>query len=376
MRVTESMGPAWERMKSLLFRPFAIGTWFSFGLAFFLQSCIEGDGGSNFNLPSGGGSGGGGSHRGESDDDIGGLLHDLGGRLGSSLGGAGGRPDPLAALERLDSAMLVAILVGAVAVAIPIVLLMTWLGTRGQMMAIRGVASGRADISENWSGTREAGGALFKLHLALMGLGLVTLGPVVGIGAAVVGMPILRDHADYHAMVVPILVLAVVALLVMIPFLLVRAMTRNFVAPIMLKHGIGARDAWMRFWAVGRAHVGSIFVFFILRAVVGLGAAIVGTVAGFLTCCIGFLPFLHDTLMAPYHVFERAWTLEVLASMSPDFDLRQAPPPPAGPAGGPPGGYPGGPSSNPYGGGAGDNPYLGPGYGPPPAGGFGGPGAT
>lgn len=369
MRVTESMGPAWERMKNLLFRPFNVGTWFSFGLAFFLQSCLEGGGGGNFNLPSGGG-GGGGSHRGESDDHLGGLLHDLGSRLGSSLGGAGVRPSPFAVLDRLDPTMLVAILAAALVLAIPIVLLMTWLGTRGQMMAIRGVATGRADVSENWSGTRSAGGALFKLHLALMGLGFVTLAPVVGVGV-VVTLPILRDHADPRTMLGPVLGLAFAALVVMIPFLLVRAMTRNFVAPIMLKHDIGAREAWKRFWAVGRDHVGSIFVFFILRALVGLGAAIAGTLAGFLTCCIGFLPFLHDTLMAPYHVFERAWTLEVLASMSPDFDLRQGPPPPAGPLTGPPGG-----PVNPYAAGASDNPYLSPGYGPPPAGGFGGPGAT
>ncbi len=53
MRVTESLSPAWEHMKRVLFRPFNLGTWFSFGFIFFLQSCAEG-GGSSFNFPGGG----------------------------------------------------------------------------------------------------------------------------------------------------------------------------------------------------------------------------------------------------------------------------------------------------------------------------------
>ena len=153
--------------------------------------------------------------------------------------------------------------------------------------------------------------------------------------------------------------LGVVLLLVMIPFALVGAMARNFVAPIMLKHGLTAREGWKRFWAVGKDHVGSIIGFFVLRIVVAIGAGIVGTIAAVCTCCLGFLPILHQTLMAPYYVFERAWTLEVLASMSPDFDLRGGGDPRRRirTAGGGPAPY------SPYGGSPQNNPYAPPGYG-------------
>jgi len=347
MRVTESMGPAWETMKRVLFRPFNIGTWFSFGFIFFLQSCVEGGGGgNNLRLPntgSGGGHGGGGSG-GDTGNNLAGLFHDLLRSSGPDLP---------------ETGVLVIIAAIACVVAIPMIILMLWLGTRGQMMAIRSVATGQAGIGDQWNATRDAGGKLFKFHMAMTGIGLVFFLPLAG-GGVLLAMPVIRDGAAIESILPALIGLGMVAVLLMIPLLLVNSLARNFVAPIMLKHGLGAREGWKRFWAVGRSHVGGIFLFFVMRVIVGIGAGIVGIVAGFLTCCLGFLPVLHQTVMAPYYVFERAWTLEVLASMSPDFDLR------GGGGGEPTGPVPynqGGGGYNPYAGQPGDNPYAPPGYG-------------
>lgn len=374
------MGPAWETMKRILFRPFNIGTWFSFGFIFFLQSCMEGGGG-NYRVPNGFGSDSSGrGHGGETGNNLAAIAHDVVSSLpfGHQLSGSG-----------LDSSMIITVLAIACVVAIPMIILMYWLGTRGQMMAIRAVASGQGTVGEQWNATREAGGMLFKFHLAMLGIGLVLFVPVLG-GGVLLALPTIRDGAPIESVLPALLGVGAVALIVMLPFLIVGAMARNFVAPIMLKHGVGAREGWKRFWSVGRNHVGGIVLFFVLRALVGIAAAIVGVIAGFLTCCLGFLPVLNQTLMAPYHVFERAWTLEVLASMSPDFDLRGggAPPPPDPFGGGGGGGFNpytapntgnpyappgyGGGGGNPYGGGGG-NPYGGGGHGGPPPGGFGTP---
>jgi hypothetical protein len=381
MRVTESMGPAWETMKRILFRPFNIGTWFSFGFVFFLQSCIEGGGSNGLNIPrgSGGGSGGSGGSGGfgqpsggeDTGNDLSRIAHDLASSLhlpfGHSLSGGGS--------SGLDPSMIVILVAIACLVAIPLVILMQWLGTRGQMMAIRSVAIGQANIGEQWNATRDAGGKLFKFHLAMTAIGLVMLLPFCAAGV-LIALPVFRDGARIETLLPMLLGIGAVALLLVFPLLLVNAMARNFVAPIMLKHGLGARDGWKRFWAVGRQHLGGIVVFYLLRMLVGIGAGIVGLVAGLLTCCLGLLPVLHQTLMAPYYVFERAWTLEVLASMSPDFDVRAggggpaAPPAPYHPYGGGGGGGGGGGAYNPYAPQPGDNPYAPPGYGG--GGGYGG----
>lgn len=357
MRVTDSIGPAWERTKAVLFRPFNLGTWFSFGFVFFLQSCMEGGGG-NLNIPNGsGGNSGSGSGGGETDNAI-----------SHALGALGPPRMPWADLE---PGLVVGIVVAAAVIAIPLILLAYWLGTRGQMMAIQCAAVGRADVGALWSGTRSQANKLLKFHLALAGISLVVFLPVLVVGALLIA-PRLSAGEGFESVLGVIVGLAVLVLILVIPFAIVGGMTRNFVAPIMLKYDIGAREAWKRFWAVGRDHVGGIIGFFLLRFVFAIGAGIVGTIAGLLTCCIGLLPVMHQTLMAPYYLFERTWTLEVLASMHPDFDLRNAEAaapayPPYGPAGyGPPPGY--GPVAPP------DNPYAPPGYGGyDPSGGGGGP---
>ena len=349
MRVTESMRPAWETMKRILFRPFHAGTWFSFGFVFFLQSCMEGGGGggNGLNLP-GNNSGGSHGHDGDTGNNLLGVMHDVSSAFGLSRG-AGELP---------ETGVIIIILAAACIIAIPLVILMMWLGTRGQMMAIRAVAGGQAGIGEQWNATRDAGGMLFKWNLAMSGISLVLFAPLIVIGV-LTALPVMRDGATIESVLPILLGIGAVAILFMLPFYVMGAMARNFVAPLMLKHGIGARDGWKRFWAVGRNHVGSIFVFYIMRVLVSISAGIVGVVASVMTCCLGFLPVLHQTLMAPYYVFERAWVLEVLASMSPDFDLRTSGPTPPSPYGQGTGFGP-----NPYGGPApGDNPYAPPGYG-------------
>lgn len=374
MRVTESMGPAWETMKRLLFRPFNIGTWFSFGFIFFLQSCVEGGGSNGLNIPRGnsGGGGSGGSGGGDTGNRIDAVAHDIAHSLaqfgsGLSSGNAPGAD--------FDTSLIIIIAAVGIVIAIPIIILTYWLGTRGQMMSIRAVATGNGSIGEQWSATREAAGMLFKFHLAFAGFSCLVFLPLIGVGGVML-LPVYKDGAAIESMLPMLIGLGVLILVLIFPFMLVGAMARNFVAPIMLKHDIGAREGWRRFWAVGRNHIGAIFGFYVMRVLVGMLAGVVGIFAGLLTCCLGLLPILHQTVMAPYYVFERAWTLEVLASMSSDFDLRSGvAAAPVDPYGG--GGGGGGGAYNPYAGAPAENPYAPPGYGGggynnPPPGGFGG----
>ncbi len=380
MRVTESIGPAWETMRRLLFRPFNLGTWFSFGLIFALQSCVEGGGGNSFRVPdlgnqgtsSGSGSSSGTGSGSWSSDAI---THVLPGNLLSESG-----------FPELGGTWIAVIGVTVLVVIVSLILLLYWLGSRGQMMAIRAVATGESDVGAAWRATDASGGRMFKFHLAFMGIALLVFVPVLGIAMAIT-IPAMHGQ-QFGDLLLLLLPVALIGVLVMIPLAMVRSLARNFVAPIMLKHEIGARDAWKRFWAIGKDHVGSIIVFWLVGIGFAIVAAIAAMVTGFLTCCLGFLPIIHQTVMAPYYVFERAWTLEILASMSPDFDVRAVPPDPyggGGPYGGPYGGFGGGPQHGGYpppgygGGGYGGGGYGGGGYGGPPpggmppGGGFGGP---
>jgi hypothetical protein len=283
---------------------------------------------------------------------------------------------PFAGLPDLETGVWVGIGIGLLFAFVAFSVLALWLGTRGRMMAIRSVATGNAAFSETWAATAAPGIALFKFHLALAGIGLVVALPLVG-GFALVLLPFMRGTAELTELWPALLALGGLGLVALIPFSIVGELTKSFVSPIMLKEGVGARDAWKRFWPVAKEHLGGLVLYFVLRVVFWIGATIVGTLAGFITCCIGFLPVLHQTIMAPWYVFERAWALEVLASLGPEFDLMVRAPDPSG-FGGPGGGY-GGPVYPggyypPAGGGGGYGPPGGGGYGPPGGGGYGPPG--
>lgn len=55
------------------------------------------------------------------------------------------------------------------------------------------------------------------------------------------------------------------------------------------------------------------------RVVLGFAMGIVSTAAVFLTRCLGGLPVVHQTLLAPLYFFDRSFTLHVLASIGGEY---------------------------------------------------------
>ena len=296
MLVTATLRPAWDMVNRALFRPAQFNTWISFGLIFFLQSCLETEGANlNLRLPGKGG-------------------------FPSGPPGPGGFHMPV-----IDPSVIALVVVGALVVTIPLVVLALWLGTRGQMMAIRSVASARAEIGAMWAGTRDAGYALFRFHLVITSISAVLSLPIAAFFVITL-LRLARSEATFDDVSPTLAVLGLLLIALWIPTAIVKSLVRNFVAPIMLRDGTGVVEAWRKFWSVGQHSVGPMIGFMLLRVVVELVAGVVGVMVGYLTCCIGFLPVVHQTLMSPWYVFERAWSLEVLASMGPGFDLIQREP--------------------------------------------------
>ncbi len=121
-------------------------------------------------------------------------------------------------------------------------------------------------------------------------------------------------------------------------------MIRNFVAPVMLRFDLGAGEAWSHFRSAASGSFGSIALFFLIRVALGVGVGLLAFVVTLCTCCIGALPVLQQTLMAPWLFFERAYGLYAIESLGPDMkmldelDDRPAPyPPPPGGGFAPPG---------------------------------------
>lgn len=321
MRIFASLTPAWGRMRDMLFRPFSAGAWFILGFIFFLQSFVDGGGGGRLNQNFGGGG--------------------SGGRSGGP--GAAGAPDVVEMLKSLreivnkQAASLGILVATGVVVGLIALVGFSWIGTRGQMMAIRNVSRGEASVAQAWHETRDAAFSMFKVRLLLAAIGLGITIPLVVLAVSRTYSLIDAGVTDGETLLVGVLPIVVVLVATSLAFSVVESILRNFVAPLMWRFELGFRDAVARFRELADGNWGPIIGFLLLRFVAALLFGVVDSLVVTCTCCIGGLPVLHQTLLAPWYVFERAWTLYFIESAGPEWKMTddiappQFPGPPAPP---------------------------------------------
>ncbi len=296
MAVTEPIERAMGYTRRTLFQPFLFNRWLSLGVIIFFESLVQGGGATGVRIP------GSGSH------------------------GSGGAEESLSeainqGVAWVTAHLIVVVPVGALVMALILgfLVVIAWIGSRGQIMFVRAVALEDASIGENWHGARETYGSLFHFRLFLMGAALVVSAlALLFMGAVAIGLA-----AQGIDSIWPYMFAMLPALLVWVPFSIgvwiVGLLLRNFVAPLMWLRTQSCADAWREFGVIARANKLSVALVLLLRAAYFLGFAVVSLLIGCMTCCLGFLPVLHQTLFAPFYVFDRAYTLGVLESLGPDY---------------------------------------------------------
>ncbi|MCU0693443.1 MAG: hypothetical protein MUF54_18790 [Polyangiaceae bacterium] len=299
MNVTDTLAPAWQHMTRMLFRPFELGKWFALGLMVFMEMLGQ-TGGGSFGIPDPGGGGGWPT------TEPGGIADaiDKGVRwIGENLG------------------LVLATAIPLTLAGLAMFAVVVWLSARAQLMFARAVATDDANLGRNWRGTAGATKSLFLFRLALEGavLGLVLGG--LGVLFWLAYLLLRRNETDWTVYVMQLgpIVLVWVALL-MIPGI-VSTLLRSFVVPLMLRLGVPCTDAWRHFARIVRDSVGPLVLFVVLRGLFAIVFGFVNLLVILLTCCIGALPVINQAVTAPYHVFERAWSLLALRSLGPEYDL-------------------------------------------------------
>jgi hypothetical protein len=309
MNLSTPFSQAFRHTQRLLFRPFDVAAWFALGLIFFLDQ-LDGGGrfSTNFRWPGGARSSGTSFNLGETFREA--------------------RAWVSAHIEDI-------VLFGSIAlVALVLVsLLVMWLACRGHAMAVHAVARAEARVADAWSATRDAAWSLFRFRLVLAALALLAWGPLA-VMSVMRALDLAERHAatspmDYMSALAPFFILAAFLALAMA---VVTTLLDGLVLPMMLLFRIPCLAAWRRLFAIARRAPLGIALYLVTRLGIGIAIAIVGTVAAFATCCLGALPVLHQTLLAPAYVFERAFSLFVLESFGPEYrmvtpELPPAPPP-------------------------------------------------
>jgi len=306
MQLVEPLNLAITRAQLILFRPLDLRRWFALGLIIFLAMLTR--------------TGGFGSNIGFSwpfSSSPGGLGQSL--RHGTQNGAAMIQANWVLSLI-LGSAALVA----GTALAI----LFLWLSSRGQMMLIRAVASNDTGIRANWAATAREGHSLFLFRLAIWFIAAAASLVLILIGA----IGAFLHSKMLLALLVPLLLLF---FLLVLSYAIVEFLVAAFVAPLMLHLRVGCIEGWRAFRPILAANLGIVLLIFVVRIAYFFAFGIVSTLATCCTCCIAALPLLHQTVFAPFYVFDRAFTLYALSSSGAEYQvIRPEPPfeeaPPAG----------------------------------------------
>lgn len=293
MNVIESLSLAIDRCKRLLFQPFDIFTWLRFGFIIFLASLATGGHG-------GGNSGG------------------YGNRSGATF------PETIEqAREWVLANLTLVVLIGGIIVltVMALMLVLLWLGSRGQMMLIRAVAMGDPYIGRNWSAVRRQGNSVWRFRIILMIVGAAVFIPLVIAAILLIfGLAESGEQAflPFLMALLPLITIGVVAGL---PFWMIHLLLTTFVMPLMYKDDVLCIEGWRRFRVMSNGNLGPILLLFVIRFAYFIGFGIVAFFVGCITCCLGFIPYIHDTLLAPFYVFDRAYSLYAIESLGPTYRI-------------------------------------------------------
>lgn len=291
------------RTTRVLFRPFNLGAWFSWGFVFWLASLVDPIADWNGKL----------------------KLPDFGGSRHASTGPTT-LPDPIELPPEIQDALdRHAAAIGA-AVATTIVLsfvlgiVFMWIGCRGLMMSYRSISIGYVGIGEAWRETAKPANALFRLHLLVSGIGSVIALPLLAVAWHGVASAYGGGERDLQVLVriaIPfLLVVGAIGIVVALVFFV----ARQFLAPILLfVPKCTLREAFARFFRMLSQDTGGVMLFVLARIGLALVLAVISSFFSAITCCIGGLPLLHQTILAPALAFDRAFTLHALASIGPEY---------------------------------------------------------
>lgn len=303
--VVDPIGPAIERVKLVLFRPFSLERWIVIGFCAWLATFGERGGG-----------GGGGRYN------------------------FGGREELRVAVDRARDFVaanlywLLPVAVIGLIVIVGLWLLLAWLSSRGRFMFLYCVAQNKAEVKNPWSWYGEHGDRLFAFRVVL---GIIAFAIMVLFTAAIV-VPIFVIKTSLVLSIAAGVSGGLLLLIAAITFGIIGKFTKDFVVPIMYLRGPSAVQGWRILLDVLSVNKGRFILYLLFQIVIGLaiGSIVIATacVTCGCACCLLALPFVGTVAMLPILVFQRSYSLYYLAQYGPEFNViapAAEETPPAGP---------------------------------------------
>ena len=286
----EPLSRAWARMTKALFKPFDLNKWFVIGFNAFLAGLLSWHRSST-------------SSQAEHKEDLGWSEFVHAPRL--LWDWIIGHPFWVVAI----------IFIGIFIIALIVVL--TWLSSRGKFMFLDNVVNNQAEIAKPWKQYSAEGNSLFLWRL---GFGLIAF-MCFGLFFVIFFMTAAGIYNSTSSPHVPLILFVIgmgfVFLLILAIIGFIGFFLDSFVVPIMYKDSLTASQAWGKFLALFRQHALHFILFGLL--VFGLGFLFfIGVVMfGLFTCLAGFIllliPYIGTVITLPIWYTFRVFSLEFLA---------------------------------------------------------------
>jgi hypothetical protein len=310
---TQAFDSAWERMHVILFRSFDFGKWCAIGLSAFLAGFLQGGNGFNFNVN-------GNPFQ---------SANNLGNGQKFSLPQL--HSDFHNAIAGLQLGIIVLVVLMVMAIIFAIILVVYWLGARGQFLLLDNIVRNRGAISWPWQYYARQANSLFFFYLLFLVISVLILLPIIAVGI-VMAIPLFRHHRwPEGGEIAGFVLLALVYLAVALVMSVAMFIFREFGIPIMFRQGLLARPAfWASLQLIGR-HPGSITIFILLRMAIFIGVAVLSTILCCVTCCLELLPYVGTVMLLPVLIYVRCFTLDCLAQFGPEYNVWTVDVPPVSP---------------------------------------------
>ncbi len=296
--VIDPIGPAFERVKTILFRPFDFGKWFVIGFCAWLAYLGSGGGGGG----GGKGSGGQGSHNVQ--EGLGEAKHFV--------------------MENLHWIIPVAVVVTIIGIVVW--LAFTWLSSRGRFMFLHCVAHNKAEVSIPWTKYRQHANSLFLFRIILGLISFVVIGLPILFAIGCIVMMIAGNGALAIGILGGILI-GLIILVGAIIFGLISKFTMDFVVPIMFLRTTSCTAGWREFMTLLSVNKARFILYILFQIVIGIAIGAIkfmGFCIGCCFCCISLLliiPYIGTVILLPLPVFTRSYSLLYLKQFGPEFDV-------------------------------------------------------
>lgn len=280
-------------MLQILFKPFDLKKWLILGFCVFLAQCGS----------VGGGGGGGGG---------GGFPPPTTGKTAPLSG------NPTRWIDD-NMILVIALACAGMVILIGIVLLVTWVSSRGKFLFIDAVVKNRAAVREPWKEYRREGNSLFLFRIVLGVFLLTYLTFAAGI-PLLIAIPDFRSEIFGFAGVFAIIAFGILMLGFVVFTVAASFILNNFVVPTMYHRRVQAIEGWKIAWReLIRGHLGPATLLFLMMLLLGLPVGALVMSVTIITCCCTIVPYVGTVILLPIPVFFLCYTLEYIQQFGDDW---------------------------------------------------------